>query len=68
MITALVYFVVYLIVLGLIIWLLLYLVDAVPLPAPFNRIAKVAITVIGVLIVILLLLNLIGEPPHLFVR
>lgn len=68
MITALVYLVVYLIIIGLIVWLLIYLVDVVPLPAPFNRIAKVVITVLGVLIVIILLLNLIGEPPHLFIR
>lgn len=68
MIAALVYFVVYLIVIGLIVWLLLYIIDQVPLPAPFNRIAKIVVTVLGVLIVILLLLNLIGEPPHLLIR
>lgn len=66
MITALVYFVIYLIILGLVMWLLLYIVDAIPLPDPFNRVAKVVITVVGVLILILLLLSLVGvEPIHM---
>ena len=60
MIASLVYLVVYIIVLGLIVWLLNYLIDAVPLGEPFNRIAKVALMVIAVLIVILLLLQFIG--------
>ena len=38
---------------GLVIWLLTYLVDAIPLPEPFYRVARIAILVIGVLIVIL---------------
>lgn len=69
MITSLIYFVVYIIVLGLILWLLNYLIDVVPLQDPFRRVAKVALMVIGVLIVILLLLNFIGVldggPPRL---
>lgn len=69
MITGLVMLVIYIIVLGLVIWLLSYLVDVIPLPDPFNRVAKIAIMVIGVLIVILLLLNFIGVldggPPRL---
>jgi hypothetical protein len=60
MITSLVYLVIYIIVIGLIIWLLLYVIDIVPLPEPFHRVARIAIMVIGVLIVILLLLNFIG--------
>jgi hypothetical protein len=44
----------------LILWLLTYLVDTIPVPAPFNRVAKIVITVIGVLILIVLLLNLVG--------
>jgi len=37
----------------LVIWLLTSLVDAIPLPEPFYRVARIAILVIGVLIVIL---------------
>jgi len=44
----------------LVIWLLTYLVDAIPLPEPFHRVAPIAILVIGVLIVILLLLQFVG--------
>ena len=60
MITSLIMLVVYIIVIGLVLWLLNYLIDAVPLQEPFNRVAKIAILVIGVLIIILLLLQFIG--------
>ncbi|TYL87421.1 hypothetical protein [Bradyrhizobium cytisi] len=69
MIAGLIYLVVCIIVVGLILWLLSYLVDVVPLQEPFRRVAKVAILVIGVLIIILLLLNFVGVldggPPRL---
>jgi hypothetical protein len=69
MITSLIYLVVYIIVVGLVLWLLNYLIDAVPLQEPFHRVAKIAILVIGVLIIILLLLNFLGVldagPPRL---
>lgn len=66
MINALVYFVVYIIVVGLIVWLLLWLIDYIPLPEPFNRVARIAIIVVAVLIVIFLLLGFVGEgPPRL---
>ena len=69
MITSLIYLVVYIIVLGLIVWLLNYLIDVVPLAEPFNRVAKIALMVVAILIVILLLLNFIGVidggPPRL---
>ena len=42
---------------GAIFWLLLYLIEVVPIPEPFPRMAHVAILVIGVLIVILVLLD-----------
>ena len=60
MIASLIYLVIYIIIIGVIIWLLLWLIDSVPLPEPFNRVARVAIIVVGVLIVILLLLNFVG--------
>lgn len=60
MITSLIYLVIYIIIIGLIIWLLLYAIQAIPLPPPFYQIARVAIIVVGVLIVILLLLHFLG--------
>jgi hypothetical protein len=69
MITSLVYLVVYIIIVGVILWLLNYLIDNVPLQEPFRRVAKIALMVIGVLIIILLLLNFVGVmdggPPRL---
>jgi len=59
MIGTLVYLVMYLMVVGLICGLLLYLNDAIPVPEPFHRVVRVAVLVIGVLIVIFLLLGLI---------
>ena len=66
MLNTLVYFVIYLIVAGCIIGLLLWLIDAVPIPEPFHRIARIAIIVIGVLIVIFLLLSIIDGGPTKF--
>ena len=63
MIQSLIYLIVYLIVIGLIFWLLTYLIDMVPLPEPFNRVAKIALMVVAVLIVIFLLLGLVGDGP-----
>jgi hypothetical protein len=61
--------VVYIVVIGVVLWLLNYLIDSVPLQDPFRRVAKIALTVIGVLIIILLLLNFVGVleggPPRL---
>ena len=52
--------VVYIIVVGLIVWLLNYLIDNIPMDEPFKRIAKIALMVIRVLILILILLQFIG--------
>ena len=60
MVASLVTLVIYILVVGLIFWLLHYLVDAIPLPAPFNQIAKTVLLVVGVLICIVLLLQFAG--------
>jgi hypothetical protein len=60
MISALLSLVVYILVLGLIVWLLLYVLDQFPLPEPFHRVARVVIVVIAVLFLIVLLLDLVG--------
>lgn len=44
------------IVLGLIVWLLFYVIDILPLPAPFGAVAKAIVA----LIVVLILLGQIG--------
>jgi hypothetical protein len=60
MIGSLITLVVYLIVAGLVLWLLTYLVDNLPLQPPFGQIARVVILVVGVLIIILILLQFAG--------
>jgi hypothetical protein len=60
MVAALIQLVIWIIVVGLIFWVLNYLVDTIPLPEPFHRIAKVVLAVVAVLIVLVLLLQLLG--------
>jgi hypothetical protein len=60
--------IIYIIVIGAIFGLLWWLVDYAGIPEPFHRVAKIAIAVIGVIIVIYLLLGLIGATPNLRLR
>lgn len=59
-IQALVQAVVILICLGLVLWLLNFLLDYCAPPEPFRRVGKVVLMVFGVLICIAVLLNLAG--------
>jgi hypothetical protein len=60
MLATMVHLVIYLVVVGLVAWLLMFLLDYIPVPQPFNKIGKVVIMVLSVLIVIFLLLDLVG--------
>lgn len=60
MIPALINLIIYLLVVGILIWLVLYIVDAIPIPDPFNRIIKLVVVVLACLIIILLLLQVLG--------
>ena len=53
-------FVIYLIVTGLIVWLLLWLISYVNLVEPFNKIARVVVVGVGVIILIYALMSLAG--------
>jgi uncharacterized membrane protein YeaQ/YmgE (transglycosylase-associated protein family) len=61
-IATLVHLVVWLIVVGLIFGILLWLINYVGLPEPFGKVARIILAIIGALMVIGLLLNLIGYP------
>ena len=61
MISALVTLIIYLIVIGILLWLVYYVLDAIPVPEPFNRWAKLLLVVVAVLIIIVLLLQLVGS-------
>lgn len=54
---------IYLLVAGLVFWLLNYLVDNIPLAEPFHKIAKIVLMVLAVLVVIGILLSLVGGAP-----
>lgn len=60
MIEGLVDLVIYVVVLGLVASLLLYIIGKVPLAEPFKEWARIIVYVIGALIIIVLLLQLIG--------
>ena len=60
MIQSLIMLLIYAIVIGLLAWLIFYVVDALGVPDPFGRIIKVVAVVIGVIAIILLLLKI---PP-----
>lgn len=60
MIGGLVTLIIYLVIVGLLIALVWYVLDAIPIPEPLNRFIKIAVVVVACLVVILLLLNLAG--------
>jgi glucan phosphoethanolaminetransferase (alkaline phosphatase superfamily) len=60
MIPALINLIVWLLIVGILVALVYWVLDAIPIPDPLNRIAKVVLMVLVVLVVVLMLLNLIG--------
>jgi hypothetical protein len=60
MIVSLINLIIWLLVVGIIYWLAIYVIQAVPIPDPPARFIKIALTVILVLVIINLLLNLVG--------
>ena len=54
--------VIYLAIVGGILWLLLWLISYIGLPEPFAKVAKIIIMVVGVLILINVLLGFAGHP------
>lgn len=55
--------VVYLIVAGLVVWLLFWLLNYIAPPEPFRKIATVILAVLAVLVCIGVLLSLVGGGP-----
>jgi len=60
MVETLLHLVIYLLIVGVILWLLQYIVNTVPIFEPFRTVARVIIIVVGCLILIYILLGLIG--------
>lgn len=60
--------IIYLLIVGGVCWLLWFLIGYIGLPEPFNKIARVIIMVVAVLLCINLLLGLGGGQPFLRLR
>jgi len=54
--------VIYLAIVGGVLWLLLWLIGYIGLPEPFSKVAKIIIMIVGVLILINVLLGFAGHP------
>jgi uncharacterized protein YhhL (DUF1145 family) len=65
MISLLVNLIIYLLVVGILYWLVVYVVDAIPIPQPANRVIKIVLTVLVALVIILLLLQLFGAATNI---
>jgi len=61
--SAVVYVLIYLIVAGLVFFLLHWLISYVGLPEPFNKVAHIVLAVAAVLVIIGILLSLTGGTP-----
>ena len=60
MIISLINLIVWLVVIGIIYWLVIWLIDAIPIPSPPANFIKIGVMVVMVLVIILLLLNFLG--------
>ena len=60
MIGTLLTLIVYALVIGLLLWLLQYVLSSFPVPEPFRKIIWIAAVVIAVLFLIVLLLDIVG--------
>ena len=60
MIMALVNLIVWLLVVGILYLIVVYVLDHIPVPDPANRIVKLVLVVVIALIVVLMLLQLVG--------
>lgn len=67
-ISSLVHIIIYLLIIGGICWLLWWLIGYIGLPEPFNKIARVIVAVVAVLLCINLLLSLGGGTPLIRMR
>lgn len=54
-------FVIWIVIAGIIYWLLTWLIDKVAIPEPFSKVAKVVIAVVAVIFLINALLGLVGK-------
>jgi uncharacterized membrane protein len=68
MVGELIQLVIWLVIVGLILWLAWWFVGYVGLPEPFNKVARVIIGLVAFIILLYLLLGMVGAPPQLRLR
>lgn len=61
-IDSLMYLIVYLVVVGLIFWCIWYFIGYVGVPQPFDKVIRVLLGLIALIIVVSLLLGILGHP------
>ena len=61
-VSSLLHFVVVIVILGLIFWLVWWFIGYVGLPEPFNKVARVIVALVALVVAIDILLNLMGGP------
>lgn len=61
----LLYLVIYVCIIALIFWVIWWFVGYIGIPEPFNKVIRVIIGLVALLVVIYLLLGLLGPPPSL---
>jgi hypothetical protein len=66
--TELIHILIYLLVIALVIGLIWYVLDAIPVPDPLNRIIKIVIMVLACVVVILTLLQFAGGVSSLAIH
>ena len=65
MISALISLIVWLLVIGILYWVVIYVLDAVPIPYPPNRIIKIVLTVVMCLVAVMVILDVFNLAPGL---
>ena len=54
--------VIYLVIIGLVFWAVLWFINYVGIPEPFNKVAKVIVGLVALLVVVNLLMSIAGHP------
>lgn len=65
MIIGLISLLIYLIIVGVVLWAIDYLAGVVPMPPPLRQVIHVLVIVVAVLVLLYALLGFIGEAPAL---
>lgn len=60
--SALLTFFIWIVIAGIIYWLLSWLLGQIGLPEPFGKIARIVLAIVAVIVVINALLTLVGKP------